>query len=541
MQPQRPRLSRHLTTAVLAAVCLTPLAMPATAQQDDAPVAAPDESLVVRDVVVWVSDAFGGKLNRRSLFESTLPGFARTRRPARSTPDHTMPTPIGVVTFQGESGAVVDVLLEIDRGEFLGGWPKTRGRKQRLLWRDIELTDQPDSPPALPGGHWLTTLREAPRLAVKSGRHGDRFLLYDAELDHPNDLKITSTDRGYAVIYFGNSAVHDVTLYKPVEGGWRTGSVDTIQGKDKKDQPDGTAGQPDAVAATQPEVHAVAATQPDTDGAKAGGADDTPSKHFTLKGQSKHDGTYTLSITIEQIRPKPRLSVREYTSDESNDRIAQELNSKLNDFTYDPPSDPANPQDAYTQVAGFLVETVGEDGPVELIWDHLDEAPQWNDADGVTAAVPMSDQTLDKDAVLSWWKTRLTGLGLGESEVRHTLAILKASALDDTQMTAVYRLDLAELDRMLPLEVTPEPSRVIRVALVILTHADPDLAGQVDSLIAQLGDLSWARREEAHKQLLQIGPGAKKSLEAALENEDIEIVYRAEQLLEAINNPAVAR
>ena len=98
----------------------------------------------------------------------------------------------------------------------------------------------------------------------------------------------------------------------------------------------------------------------------------------------------------------------------------------------------------------------------------------------------------------------------------------------------VYRLDDAQLEALLPLEVTPYPDRLFRVALVIVQDADPDLQSQIETLVAQLGHDQWRQREQAQQELTILGLAAKPKLEAALKHKDAEIVFRAEQLLEAI-------
>jgi hypothetical protein len=115
------------------------------------------------------------------------------------------------------------------------------------------------------------------------------------------------------------------------------------------------------------------------------------------------------------------------------------------------------------------------------------------------------------------------------------LSILK-SQLDPVHATMVYRLDPAELDELLPLEIVPFPRRTVRVALVVVKNADPDLASEIDRLIVQLGDPKWSTREQAHASLLKFGPAAAPKLREAQQNKDMEIVYRVERLLKTIEN-----
>src|SRR5205085_9802475 len=120
------------------------------------------------------------------------------------------------------------------------------------------------------------------------------------------------------------------------------------------------------------------------------------------------------------------------------------------------------------------------------------------------------------------------------------LSILHQPALDPKRLTAVCRLDERELDDLLPLEVVPQPRKITRVALAIVRNIDPDIAVEIDRLIAQLADPDWSAREAASTQLADFGNAAKPRLESALKQKDVEVVYRAEQLLARLDKQAVS-
>jgi len=141
----------------------------------------------------------------------------------------------------------------------------------------------------------------------------------------------------------------------------------------------------------------------------------------------------------------------------------------------------------------------------------------------------------DSANLIAGWKDSLTAAKLSPTDFDLILAILQKHALDPKRLTIVYRLDPAELDRLIPLEVVPQPTDVVRVGLVIVKNIDPAIADEVDQLITQLGDNDWAKREEAQKQLASLGAAAKPKLEAAARTtKDLEIVYRCERLLDAL-------
>lgn len=141
----------------------------------------------------------------------------------------------------------------------------------------------------------------------------------------------------------------------------------------------------------------------------------------------------------------------------------------------------------------------------------------------------------DAGQLLAPWKEKLAAAGLKPVDFDLILEILAKHALDSKRMTIVYRLDASEMERLLPIEVVPQPRKMTRVGLVILRNIDPAIGAEIDTLIAQLGDANWARREEAQKQLTQLGLPAKPKLEQAQNNKDLEIAWRAERLLARLN------
>ncbi|WP_145216678.1 hypothetical protein [Gimesia alba] len=145
-----------------------------------------------------------------------------------------------------------------------------------------------------------------------------------------------------------------------------------------------------------------------------------------------------------------------------------------------------------------------------------------------------SESPLSKTQALAEWEKNLVTLGLGKPEVAHVLKILGQQAFREDQATVVYCMDESYLDKLLPLEITPFPDVVRRTAIVILLDADPALLKRIDQLIVQLGDANWEKRNEAQQKLEGYGKAAQVQLQKATKNKDLEIVFRAEQILENI-------
>ena len=117
----------------------------------------------------------------------------------------------------------------------------------------------------------------------------------------------------------------------------------------------------------------------------------------------------------------------------------------------------------------------------------------------------------------------------GEVELLHSLYAKHFFESNEVQL--LLRLSSEALEEITPLAVEPETAKVKRVALMVGRKVDPRLREDVQKLIANLGDASYAQRENAEKRLKDLGRLAIPNLKEALKNKDLEVVMRAERLL----------
>lgn len=420
--------------------------------------AAPQGAFEVYEWVVLLCDPNQPAANAERMFQSTLPDFVGSRRPAAAAESANEPSPAGVIRVVAPGGAAestkVDVLVQCPSGRFLAAWPKGKGRTNRQLWEAYELRSESAGLKELPPGHWMAALRETPSLGLHRGRAGERFLLYDAELNYPLPLRAAGgAQQTYELSNSGAAPIHDVTLFKPQENGWRAAAPVSLP---------------------------------------------------AAKGVAPASKPTTAPATAPAMPPGMPAELAA--------RLVQRRVATGRPGAPAPPAAPMPPPSTQP-VPGASKAAVTADGP----------------AAGATEA-------------LSAWKQRLADLGLAPGDVAQVLRILERHALDRKRMTVVYRLDPAELERLLPLEVTPVPRKTVRVGIVVARNIDPAVGDEIDQLIAELADPDWNKREAAHKQLADLGPAARSKLQAVLQNKDLEVVWRAERLLEAADTqPGAAR
>lgn len=128
-------------------------------------------------------------------------------------------------------------------------------------------------------------------------------------------------------------------------------------------------------------------------------------------------------------------------------------------------------------------------------------------------------------------KKRLLDTGLTQSEVDLILTIYTPAIFESSEMVVLFRLPRSVVDELIPLDFFPEPQKTLRTTLALVRNIDPGLKREVDSLVGQLGDADYAKREASEKRLRELGSIAIPALRKALKHQDLEIVFRAERLL----------
>jgi hypothetical protein len=126
---------------------------------------------------------------------------------------------------------------------------------------------------------------------------------------------------------------------------------------------------------------------------------------------------------------------------------------------------------------------------------------------------------------------RLKKTGLKPLQIELLMAQYAPAIFATDSMVVVYRLPSSFLDEKVPLTFYPEPSKINRVGLMIVTNIDPKIGSDITNLVAKLGDPQYKEREAASKRLAELGPLAYPALKEALRNTDLEIAMRAERIL----------
>jgi hypothetical protein len=126
---------------------------------------------------------------------------------------------------------------------------------------------------------------------------------------------------------------------------------------------------------------------------------------------------------------------------------------------------------------------------------------------------------------------RLLQAGLAQAEVDLLISLYGPALFSSDSLLVAWRLPAGVVDELNPLTVEPEPTRSLRVVLVIGRNLDPQIGVDLQKFVTQLGSTSYQEREAAEQSLSDFGSLAFPVLRKALANSDPEIAFRAERLL----------
>ncbi|MGE3807854.1 MAG: hypothetical protein AB7K24_24585 [Gemmataceae bacterium] len=138
------------------------------------------------------------------------------------------------------------------------------------------------------------------------------------------------------------------------------------------------------------------------------------------------------------------------------------------------------------------------------------------------------------DELVKSVKKSLEDAGLFGEEADSILKIWHKSFFEAGGLSALHLLPRAEYDRMLPLEVSPQPAKTVRVGIAYHPHIEqqPELKARVTKLIADLDSEEFTVREAATHTLEEIGPWVVPFIEQALRNgPSLETRKRLERIL----------
>jgi hypothetical protein len=149
--------------------------------------------------------------------------------------------------------------------------------------------------------------------------------------------------------------------------------------------------------------------------------------------------------------------------------------------------------------------------------------------DEVTLDLPNADHGMD--SLLPDLEKVLKGQGLYEKEAKAMIKTWRDSWFEPG-LRVFYTVPRAVTDRVLPIELKPAPSSLVRTLVGRAEIITPELEATLTSLAADLGAETFEKRDAASKALLAYGRFAEPVLRKILEKTtDAEVKVRIRQLI----------
>ena len=503
----------------------------------------------VHEWSVWVANPAQPNWNASRVYRNAMPTSVGTSRPKFEGKELDAKFPIASLSFAqffGEPAKDVDVEVKIKQGAFLAHWPPSTERGGRLQWFKSDFLASPPTdipPPYLPETHWFTPLREEkPALYLKHESVYERFIAYDTELSLPIPLKLRGGPDEYTLQNQTARRLLDVAVIAPTDDGFRVGWLDELPAAapEKKDE------EPKKPKGTDQEKADALFKDPEPK------KDDEPTPlpaeaAADVKAQVDQQLNRPVTFNVEQA---PRKQILDAITGQV--RIGYDLDDKaiakadinLSQATALRANGIAA-RDALAEVLGGaglsyrvteagklfittaarLAEDSGKKGKVV-------EGPPVKLAMG--PAVKPGTSTFD-EATKANLARRLAKQGLRDEAVKTLIRQYGDALFVPGELVVIASLSREAIDDATLIEVFPPAKKTVRTALLVIHGVDPRLQDRAKAFVKQLGDDSFKVREAAEAKLLDLGPVAVPSLEDALKDKDLEIVFRAERLLLRLN------
>jgi hypothetical protein len=514
----------------------------------------------VHEWSVWVANPAQTTWNGTRVYRNAMPSSVGTSRPKFEGKELDAKFPVATLSFVqffGEPCKDVDVEVRIKQGSLLAHWPPSNERGGRLQWFKSDFLTSPPAdipPPYLPESHWFTRLRdEKDALYLKHDSVYERFIAYDTELALSVPLKLRGGPDEYTLQNLTSRRLLDVAVIAPTDDGYRIGWLDELPAaapvfeKEKKDEPkDKDKDKDKKPKPTDKEKADAVFAEPEPK------KDDEPiplpaEGDANVKAQVDQQLNRPVTATIEQA---PRKEILNFIT--SQVRIGYELDdkaiAKADVNMAQPTSLRANgiaARDALAELLGGagLSYRVTEAGKLFIttaarLAEDANKKSKVVEGPPVKLAMSPAMKTSTptfKELTRDTLAKRLAGQGLRNESIQNLLRQYGQVLFEPGELVVLAHLSREAIDDAVLIDVFPPPRKSVRTAVLVVHGIDPKLQDRAKTFVKQLGDESYKVREAAEARLLELGPVSVPSLEDALKDKDLEIVFRAERILLKLN------
>lgn len=132
-------------------------------------------------------------------------------------------------------------------------------------------------------------------------------------------------------------------------------------------------------------------------------------------------------------------------------------------------------------------------------------------------------------------QSRLEEKGLFTKEAAGMVHIWKKAMFEETGHRAMYMMEEEDINKLLPLRITPEPDKQVRVILIRFECLSPDEKSTIEAWINQLGAMTYGERKEAQEKLMESGRLGEAVMRTAyINSKDPEVKKSLKKILDTI-------
>ncbi len=139
------------------------------------------------------------------------------------------------------------------------------------------------------------------------------------------------------------------------------------------------------------------------------------------------------------------------------------------------------------------------------------------------------------DGAAKHLQTQLEKKGLFTKEAAGLVKIWKKQMFEKPGQRAMYMMSEADIDKMLPLKITPKPDKQVRVILVRFECLTASTRKKIEAWISQLGSKAYKDRQTAEDELIKTGRVGEAVMRSAYKFAvDPEVKIRLKEILKKI-------
>ena len=139
------------------------------------------------------------------------------------------------------------------------------------------------------------------------------------------------------------------------------------------------------------------------------------------------------------------------------------------------------------------------------------------------------------DDAVKHLQAQLERKGLFTKEAAGLVKIWKSQMFEKPGQRAMYMMSEADIDKMLPLNITPKPDKQVRVILVRFECLTATTRNQIETWIQQLGDKAYKNRQAAEKELIKTGRIGEAVMRSAYKTAtDPEVKIRLKEIIKKV-------